>query len=130
MQHLGLGLVALEALLNGLVDRLLIAAVAHVDQVDDHQTPDVAQAQLARNLLGRFDVGLQDHLVDVLGAAIAPGVHVDGNQGLGLIDHNIAATGQPDLTREGLVDLLMNADALKDGFRGGRHVMNTALGAA
>src|ERR1051325_3564894 len=37
----------------------------HVDEVDDDQAAEVAQAQLARPFVGRFDVGPERGLLDV-----------------------------------------------------------------
>ena len=80
--------------------------------------------------LGGFDVGFEDHLVHVLGAAVAAGVDVDGDEGLGFIDDDVAAAGEPDLARECFVDLLLDVDALEDRLGAGGHVVHAAFGAA
>ena len=129
MQHLGLGLVFLDAVLHGLIDGHLVFAVTHVDEVNDNESADVAQTELACYGLGGLDVGLKDHFFLIFVAAIASGVDVDRNESLGFIDHNVAATGEPDLTRKGFVDLFLDADAFEQRNRT-RHVVDAAFGAA
>ena len=46
----------------------LVAGDFHIDKVDDHKSAQIAQAQLAGNLVGRFQVGAGCGLFDV-GAA-------------------------------------------------------------
>ena len=129
LQHLGLGLVFLDAVLHGLVDGHLVFAVAHVDEVNDDESADVAQTELACYGLGGLDVGLEDHFFLIFVAAIASGVDVDRNKGLGFIDDDVAATGEPDLARKGFVDLFLDADSLEERD-GTRHVVDAAFGAA
>ena len=69
----------------------LMANRGHVDEVDDDEATQVAQAQLTGNLVGRFQVGLQRRLLDVAALGGAGGVDVDGGQGLGRIDDDAAA---------------------------------------
>ena len=97
LKDLGFGLVLFEAVFDCFVDRLLILAVAHVDEVDHDEAADVAEAELACDFASGLDVGFENHLVDILGAAVAAGVHIDGDERFGFIDHHIAAAGQPDL---------------------------------
>ena len=130
LQHLGLGLVLLEPVLDRLVNRLLVFAMAHVDQVDDDKSTDVAQPELAGDLDGGLDVGFENHFIDVLRATVAAGVDVDGDQRLGFIDHDVAAAFQPDLAGKCLVDLLLDVDPLEDRLSGRRHVVDAALGPA
>jgi hypothetical protein len=40
-------------------------ADSHVDEVDDDQAAQVAQAQLARDFIGRFEVGVERGFLDV-----------------------------------------------------------------
>ena len=111
----GLGLVALDVLLEVVVDLLLVALVAHVDEVEHDQAADVAQAQLAGDFLHRLEVGLEDGLVLVLAALVAAGVDVDGDERLGLVDDEVAAARQPDLAAHGGVDLLVDVEPFEDG---------------
>ena len=97
MEHLGFGLVLLEAVLDGFVNRLLVLAVAHVDEVDNHQPANIAQTELASNLARGLKIGFKDHLVHILGATIATGVDIDGDERLGFINDDVAAARQPNL---------------------------------
>ena len=69
----------------------LIARALHVDEVDDDQAAQVAQTQLAGDFLGGFEVGFERRLLDIGATGGTPGVHVDGNQRLGVIDDDRAA---------------------------------------
>ena len=92
-----------------------MAALLHVDEVDDDETAEIAQA----NLAGGFDGGLQVDGVDdvfLVAAAVAvgAGVDVDGDEGLGLVDDDFAAGGQGNLALAGLLDLTLDVEAFKD----------------
>ena len=104
--------------------------MAHVDKVHDDEAADIPQAELAGDFFRRLDVGLENHLVHILGATVAAGVHVHGNECFGLINDDVAAAFQPHLARECLVDLLLDIDALKDGLVGSGKVVDAALGTA
>ena len=57
LKDLGFGLVLFEAVFDRFVDRLLILAVAHVDEVDHDEAADVAEAELACDFASGLDVG-------------------------------------------------------------------------
>jgi len=63
----------------------------HIDEVNHHQPAQIAQTQLARNFFGGFKVGFQRRALDMAFLGGTPGVHVDGNQRLGRVDHDIPA---------------------------------------
>ena len=66
--HLGdlvLRAVAAEALEQAADDEVAVALEDHVDEVDDDDPADVAQPELADDLLGRLDVVLGDRLLEV-----------------------------------------------------------------
>jgi hypothetical protein len=73
---------------------LVVFLARHVDEVDDDDAAQVAQAQLARDGAGRFQVGLEDGVVEVARADEAAGVDVDRGQRLGLVDDQVAAALQ------------------------------------
>jgi hypothetical protein len=60
--------------------------VAHVDEVADDEPAQVAETELAADLVDGLDVGLVGVGLGVLGAAAAARVDVDGDEGLGLFD--------------------------------------------
>ena len=114
VQDAGLGLVATDAFPHLLRDLLLVVAVAHVDEVDDNETADVAEAKLAADFLRRFEIGLQNCRVQVLLRFMAARVDVNRHQRLGLIDADIAARLQPDLAAEGVLDLFLDVEPAED----------------
>jgi hypothetical protein len=59
-QDVRLGLVAAQAVLDALIDGLLVAARFHVDEVQHDESAHVAQAKLAADFVGRFQVDAQD----------------------------------------------------------------------
>jgi hypothetical protein len=63
-----------------LIDLLLILAILHVDKIANDQAADVAQTQLARDFIGRFQIGLENRLLDVTAALVPTGIYVDRDQ--------------------------------------------------
>ena len=100
----------------------------HVDEVDDDEAAHVAEAELAGDFGGGFEIGFGEELVLILLAFVAAGVDVDGDEGLGLIDDDVASARQPDLAVEGIVDLLLDAVVLKESGLA-LVVVDAALGA-
>ena len=92
--HLDARPVGLEPVLHPLLDRGVVLALVHVDEVDHDQPGQVAQAQLAGHLVGGLEIGLERGLLDRAFLGGAAGVHVDRHQRLGHADHDIAARGQ------------------------------------
>ena len=68
----------------------------HVDEVDHDQPDHVAQAQLARDLVRGFAVGVERGLLDIMLARRAARVDVDRDQSLGRIDYQITARFELD----------------------------------
>src|SRR6476619_5808954 len=108
------GLVALQPFPHPAIDHLLVLAVLHVDEIADDQTSDIAQPKLARNLVGGFEIGLQNCLLDIAPTFVATGVYIHRDQRFGLVDYDIAATFQPNLTMKSIVDLLLHAEGLEN----------------
>ena len=65
--------------------------VVHVDEVKDDDAAQVAQPQLARDGMRRFQVGLENGVGKIAAAHKAAGVDVDRGHGLGLVDDQIPA---------------------------------------
>ena len=103
--------VVLEALLQPALDRAVVALLVHVDEVDDDQPGEIAQAQLPRDLLGRLQIGLERGVLDMVLARGAAGVDVDRDQRLGLVEHDVAAGAQLHDRREHRVELALDAVA-------------------
>ena len=103
-----------EFLFEGLHHALAVAAFVHIDEVDDDDAAQIAQANLAHNLLDRVHVGFDDRVFEARGLAhVLAGIDVDGHQRLGLVDHNVAAAFQPHLRLERLVHLFFQAELLE-----------------
>ncbi len=58
----------------------------HVNEVNHDKAGQVAQAQLAADFAGGFQVGLARGFLDGVFAGGAAGVHVNRDQGFGLVD--------------------------------------------
>ena len=93
------------------LDRAVVALLVHVDEVDDDQAGEVAQAQLPRDFFGRFEIGLERGVFDVVLARRAAGVDVDRDQRFGLVDDDVAAGAQLHGRREHRVELALDAHA-------------------
>ena len=88
--------IRLELLAQPAFDDALIARLGHVDEIDHHQPGDVAQAELAGDLVGGLEIGLERGFLDVALARRAARVDVDRGERLGDMDHDRAARGQVD----------------------------------
>ena len=93
-----------------------VAALFHVDEVDDDDAAEVAQANLADDFLHGFEVGLDDGVFEARGAAadVFAGVDVDGDERFGVVDDDVAAGLEPDFGAQGLVEFLLDAELLED----------------
>ena len=63
----------------------------HVDKVNDDQATQVAQAHLASDLIGGFQVGAGGGFFDIATFDGTRRVDVDRHQGLGVVNHDRAA---------------------------------------
>ncbi len=87
----------------------------HIDEVDHHDATDVAQPQLAHDLLGGLQVVLGHRLLEVsAGTGELAGIDVDHRHRFGPVDHQSAARGQPHLAIHCLGQLLVDAMHRKD----------------
>ena len=85
-----------------------MVGVLHVDEVDDDDAAEIAQAQLPRDHLRRLEIGLEDRVVEAAAADEAAGVDVDRRHRLGLVDDQVAARLQVDAARQRLLDLVLD----------------------
>ena len=115
LDDVGLGPVLVEGLAQRLQDHVAVLRPRHVDEVDDDDPADVAQPQLADDLVGGLDVDLRDRVLEpaLALAGEAAGVDVDDRQRLGVIDDQVAAGGQVDPARERRAERLLSAVALE-----------------
>ncbi len=107
-------LVPFQGILEGFLHLADVLAIAHVDQVDDDQPPQIAQAKLPRRFDGGLKVGLVSGRLDVLLAGHFPGIDVHRHQRLGAVDDDGAAGGEGHLVFADRFDLLFDLVAGKD----------------
>ena len=113
-QDVRAGLVALDRGAHRAQHRLLVLARLHVDEVDHDEPADVAQAQLARDLLDGLEVHFEDGVLLRALALVAAGVDVDGDERLGLVDDEVGAGLHVDAAAERVAELLLDAVAVHD----------------
>ena len=107
------GPIILHRVLQTTLDRAPIARFFHVDEVDDDQSGKVAQSQLAGNFIGGFKIGLGRGLFDIALPRGAARIDVDGDQGFGRVDNDIAARSKLHRRVMDLVDLLVDLEAVE-----------------
>ena len=78
--------IVLQRILEASLDRAIVAAFLHVDEIDHDQPGEIAQAQLPRDFVGRLEIGAQRRVLDIVLAGRAARVDVDRDQRLGLVD--------------------------------------------
>ena len=88
--------------------------ITHIDEIDDDNAAQIAQTKLARNGLRGLDVGVEDGVVQVAMADERAGVDIDGGHRFGLIDDQIAAGLQFNLTLQGTLDLVFDIIEIED----------------
>ena len=98
---------------NASDDLVAVVADLHVDEVDDDDAADVAQAQLAGDLVGGLEVVPEHGLLEVRSPDVLAGVHVDDGERLGALDDERAAGRQPHLAVERLQQLLVHVVSLE-----------------
>ena len=120
LDDVGLRAVALELLAQRVLDLLAVLRVRHVDEVDDDDPADVAQPQLADDLLDRLEVVLRDRVLEPARAVALraradepAGVDVDHGERLGVVEDQVAARGKVDAPVERRPDLLLDAERLQ-----------------
>ena len=86
-------------------NRTLVAYRGHVDEVDNNQTTQVAQAELAGDFISGFEVSVVGSLFDIATARCTCGVDVDSGQRFSGIDNDRTAGWQTHFTLEGGLNL-------------------------
>ena len=115
LDDVGLRPVALELVLQRLLDRGAVLRVRHVDEVDDDDPADVAEPELVDDLLDRLEVVRGDRVLEPLtgrlraGADEAARVDVDDRERLRVVEDEVATGRQIDAPRERGADLLVDA---------------------
>ena len=84
---------------------------AHVDEVNDYQATKVANTQLASDLVGGFEVGVQSSGFDVSALGCAGRVDVDRYERFGVIDDNAATRRQVYVVSKSRLDLRLDLES-------------------
>ena len=112
-----LGTVLLHVLTHALVEHLTILGQFHIDKVDDDDTSHIAQSQLACQLVGCSQIGLQGiGLLTVL-LDTRSAVDVDDMHGLCVLDDEIGAVLVVDGLAEARFQLFGHIVVVEDGYR-------------
>ena len=88
MPHSHPGLILFQAGLEGLLHLFLVFLVLHVNEINDDEAAQVPEAELPGHLFGGLQVGAVGRVFDLFLAEAAPGINVNGDQGLGGVDDN------------------------------------------
>ena len=109
------GLVGLGGGLDRPLHLPVVTLAGHVDEVDHHQPPQIAESQLSGDLRGGLHVGLECGLLlgTLLGGLAT--VDVDGDQRLGGIDDDRRAGRELDAAVVDGLDLLLEAEVGEQG---------------
>ncbi len=90
--------VVMQCIAQAVFHFALVLGRLHVNEVDHDQAAQVAQAQLAGDLVGGFAVGAESRFLDVAALGGAAGVDVNRHQRFGVVDDDSAAGRQGNLT--------------------------------
>ena len=120
--ELDAGAVLPQRIAQAAFDFATVLRLVHVDEVDDDQAAQIAQAHLAGHFVGGFEVGAGGRFLDVAALDGAGRVHVDRNQRFGVVDHDRAAARQLHRAGIGRFDLVLDLEAAEQ-----RRVVAVAL---
>ena len=90
-------------------DLSLVFFLDHVNEIQYHDTTKISEAELAGDCLRGLEIGLEDRLLQISVANESAGIDIDGCHRFGLINDQIAARFQMNLTLQSLMDLIFNA---------------------
>ncbi|OTP73509.1 hypothetical protein PAMC26577_17710 [Caballeronia sordidicola] len=116
LAHLYARTIVLQRVFQALLDFALALGRLHIDKVDHDQAAQIAQAQLARDFVGSFEVRACRRFLDVRALGRAGRVHVDGNQRFRVVDHDRAARRQRHRARIRGLDLVFDLETGEEGY--------------
>ena len=115
-EELGAGAIALEEVLELVFDIASVGSAAHIDEVEDDEATEIAEAELAADLVGGFHVCSERGCFGVGGAAHLAGVDIDGDEGFGFVDDESPAAWEGDLALVDRLDLRFETKGMEEGF--------------
>src|SRR5208283_2767240 len=104
MQDIGLTLVLVCGVPQGIPDLLTVGFFLHIDKIDYYDPTQVSKPQLESNLFYGFQVRLEDCLFQIALADISARVDVYGCKRLGRFDHDISTGLEPDFLAQSPLD--------------------------
>ena len=113
-RYVRLGVVLRQRLLERLQHLAAVLFLFHVDEVDDDDAAQVAQAQLACDGNRGFEVRAVDGLLEIAMPDVRARVDVDRRERFGLVDDQVATRFQRHFAIEGTLDLLFDAVQVED----------------
>ena len=88
--------------------------VLHVDKINNDDAAQIAQAQLPRDRLGRFKIGLEDRVVKAAATDKTAGVDVDRGERFGRINDQVAARFESHFPLDGAANFFFDAVEVED----------------
>ena len=120
LDDVGLRPISLELRAQGLLDGLPVLRVRHVDEVDDDDAADVAEAELPDDLLHGLEVVLHDRVLEAALRALPARpdeparVDVDDGERLRVVEDEVTARGEIDTPIECRANLGVDAGRLEE----------------
>ena len=117
MADLDAGAVMAQRVLDAALHGTVVALLLHVDEVNDDEAGEIAQLELAGNLIRSFEVRAERGLLDGELACGLARVDVDRNQRLGLVDHEVTTRAQRHVRAEHRIELALDLEAREERLR-------------
>ena len=110
--------VFLHVLTHALVEQLTVLGQFHVDKVDDDDAAHIPESELACQLVGSSEIGLEGvSLLTVLFLDSRTAVHVDYVHGLCVFDNQISSVFVVDGLSKARRQLLGHIEIVENGYR-------------
>ena len=114
LQRGGLGTIAAQIAFQARFNLAPVLGHAHVDQVVDDDSAQVAQAQLPGDFINGFTIGVVGVGLTIACTAALATVHIDRHHGFGLVNDQCSARRQRHFARVNLLNLPFNAERFED----------------
>ena len=115
LEDIRLCLVLGKRLLERVIDLLAVRGAFHVDEVDDDDPADIANAQLISNFAHGLEIDLQNRFLERVPPDEFPRIDVDSRERLGRIDDEVSATAKPHTASQRTRNLDFDPISVEDG---------------
>ena len=116
LQDLRLRSIFLDLVLQRFEESRAVLHLFHVDEVEDDDSAEVAQANLSNDFFCCFEIRFEHRLFEIFLADVLARVHVDRHERFGLIDDDVAARLQPHFRLQRLGDFVFDSEFVEDRF--------------